>query len=126
MKVVYHGNYFTWMEVGRTEFLRHLGLPYVEVEKLGIYFPVIEASCKYLKPAKYDDQIIIETQVDNLSAVRVIFRYKIYHEEGEKKNILAKGQTIHAFVNNDGRPVNVKKVPELYEKILQATKSLQA
>lgn len=123
MGVVYHGNYFDWMEVGRTEFFRHLGLPYSQVEEKGIFFPVVEAYCKYLSPARYDDQVIVETQVEKFSAARVVFKYKMFHKENLKPII--EGQTIHAFVNKEGKPINIKKVPELQEKLLKITEPPQ-
>ncbi len=117
MGVVYHGNYFVWMEVGRTEFFRHLGLPYSQVEQQGIYFPVVEAHCKYLRPASYDDHIIVETQVERFSAARVVFKYRIYLKENQTS--LVEGQTVHAFVNKQGKPINIKKVPELQQKLIK-------
>ena len=66
MGVVYHGNYFTWFDIGRTEFFRNMGMVYTRLEEEGILLPVIEAQCRYIKPAKYDDEIIINTKLVKL------------------------------------------------------------
>ena len=61
MGVVYHSNYFIWFEIGRTEFFRQLDLEYKVMEENNILVPVVDVSCKYKVPAKYDDKIIIKT-----------------------------------------------------------------
>ena len=62
MGVVYHSNYFVWFEVSRTDLLRNNGWTYREMEADGIQLPVIEAHCEYRKPAKYDDQLVVEAR----------------------------------------------------------------
>lgn len=107
MGVVYHGNYFTWFDIGRTEFFRNMGMVYTELEDDGVLLPVIEANCKYIKPAKYDDEIIIITKLSSLKGVRLKFQYTLYRKED---NILiGEGYTIHAFVDKELRPINFKK-----------------
>lgn len=107
MGVVYHGNYFTWFDIGRTEFFRNMGMVYTELEDDGVLLPVIEANCKYIKPAKYDDEIIIITKLSSLKGVRLKFQYTLYRKED---NILiGEGYTIHAFVGKELRPINFKK-----------------
>ncbi|MBZ2175652.1 acyl-CoA thioesterase [Schnuerera sp. xch1] len=107
MGIVYNGNYFTWFEIGRTELLRSMGMTYVELEDRGILIAVIEANCKYIKPAKYDDEIIIKTKLVKLTGVRSEFEYSIF--EKDENVLLAKGYTIHAFVDKNIRPINIKK-----------------
>lgn len=114
MGVVYYANYLTWFEVARTEAFRSAGFSYADYEAHGIYLPVVEASCRYLTPARYDDLISIYTQVTNYSPVRLEFQYEI--KRGD--TTLANGQTKHAFVNKEGRPVNLKKLG-LFEPIKQ-------
>lgn len=107
MGVVYHGNYFTWFDIGRTEFFRGLNMLYGQLEETGILLPVIEANCQYIKPAKYDDEIIICTKLVKLKGVRLEFEYTL---RKKKDNLLiAKGSTIHAFVDKDLKPINFKK-----------------
>lgn len=120
MGVVYHSNYLNWMEVGRTEFFRSLDLPYAKIEEEGFFFPVVEAYCKYLKPALYDDLIVVETEILKYTPARVEFYYNIYRKiDGQ---LLVQGRTIHAFVNRQGRPISIKKVPFIYQTLENITK----
>jgi len=110
MGLAYNGNYFAWMEVGRTEFFRELGMPYKDFEERGVFLPVIETGCRYKKPVRYDDLLTVETEVTELTPVRIRFDYVFSLDD-----VKAKGFTTHAFVNSEGRPVNVsKKAPDLY------------
>lgn len=117
MGVVYHGNYYTWFEVGRSEFFNSLGYTYKTLEEEGIILPVTEGSCKYIKPAKYYDEIIIRTKVDALKGVRIVFDYEIIRK---KDNVLlAKGKTTHAFVNKELKPIKMKRVNKKVWEILK-------
>lgn len=117
MGMVYYGNYFVWFEVGRTELFRKFGFPYTVMEENGIYLPVAEAHCNYKKSAKYDDEVRIFTEIASLSPARMVFSYKVLNPEGQ---VMAYGGTTHAFVNEDGKPVNLKKrAPWLWEKMQQ-------
>ena len=105
MGVVYYANYLVWFEVGRTELLRSLGWSYREMEHEGIGLPVIEASCLYHRPARYDDELEIRTKGTLLSAVRMQFDYEIVRNPGGEP--IVSGRTIHAAVNGDGRPARL-------------------
>jgi acyl-CoA thioester hydrolase len=114
MGVVYYANYLTWFERGRTELFRELEIPYTEVVKHGIITPVSEVSCKYHKPALYDDIIQIETTVSSFKKVSIVFDYKIYRKSD--RNLLVSGYTKHAFIDLDGKIV---KIPDfIHEKIV--------
>ncbi|MCT4593704.1 MAG: acyl-CoA thioesterase [Anaeromicrobium sp.] len=113
MGVGYNGNYFTWFEVGRNEFFRSLGYTYKDLEISGVILPVIEANCKYIHAAKYDDELGIETRITMLKGVRLKFEYNVIRKAD--RVILAKGFTIHAFVSRDLKPLNFKKAnPEIW------------
>jgi acyl-CoA thioester hydrolase len=113
MGVVYYANYLRWFEKGRSELLRHLGLPYAEIEAHGFYFPVIEVSCRYHKPARYDDTVAIETQLTSVNRASLAFSYKIY--KNDEPDPVAEGETKHACLNASGR---VARVPsELAERL---------
>lgn len=117
MGVVYNGNYFTWFEIGRVEFLRSLGIRYLDLEKMGVYIAVAEAYCKYIRPAKYDDEVVIKTKIRRLTDVRLEFDYSLYRKENNE--ILATGYTVHAFVDKDIKPINLKKKHEDIWKLLE-------
>jgi acyl-CoA thioester hydrolase len=105
MGVVYYANYLVWFEVGRTELLRTLGWSYREMEHEGIGLPVIEASCLYHRPARYDDELEIRTKGTLLSAVRMQFDYEIVRNPGDE--LIVSGRTLHAAVNGAGRPARL-------------------
>ncbi len=78
MGVVYHGNYAQYLEIGRTDALREMGLTYKSFEENGIMMPVINLQCQYIKPAYYDDELTIVTMIKELPKIRNHFYYEIY------------------------------------------------
>lgn len=104
MGIVYHANYIVWFEVGRSALFRELNLPYTEFEKQGLGLAVIDSNCRYRKPAQYDDEITIVTEIISMSARSITFSYRIIRE----KTLLAEGKTVHVFVNKEGKLTNVK------------------
>ena len=114
MQVAYHANYFVWFEVGRTDLLRHLGWSYREMERAGFQLPVIEAHCRFHRPARYDDEIEIRTKGHLVSAVRVSFEYEAVRRSDQV--VTATGRTLHAAVNGDGRPCRLpERVRDLFQ-----------
>ncbi len=103
MGVVYHANYLRWFEMGRTELFRHLGLAYKDIEEKGILLPVSEAFCKYIRPAKYDDILVIETCFDQSVRGGMKFNYTITKESDG--TVLVKGHTKHACITPEGKVV---------------------
>ncbi len=112
MGVVYHGNYFAWFEVGRVELMRGLGFSYVALEaEEGCGLPVVEASCRYRQPARYDDLLTIETTVKALRGSIVVFSYEL--RRGDL--VLAEAETKHVVVDRTMKP---RRLPELYHQAL--------
>jgi acyl-CoA thioester hydrolase len=95
MGVVYYANYLVYFERLRNELLREDGLPYYEIEKLGIMLPVIEAVCRYRTPAKYDDILAFSGWLDEIKGVKI----KINCEVRRDGELLAEGYTVHACVD---------------------------
>lgn len=118
MGIVYNSNYLIWFEVGRTELFRQLGLPYRLFEEQGLGLAVIEATCRYRKPARYDEELIITTVAEEMSARKVVFSYKIHKED----LLLAEGSTVHYFINKEGRLADARSYPiwAEVEKLLSA------
>jgi acyl-CoA thioester hydrolase len=112
MGVVYYGNYFTWFEVGRAEFCRQLGFDYRRMEIEDDSFIVVaEASCRYRRPARYDDLLTIRTRVTESRKRTLRFSYEILRQDtGE---LLATGETTHVICDRLGQP---KSLPEKYRK----------
>ena len=82
MGVVYYGNYGRLLEIGRTEMIRELGLPYMELEKSGMVMPVYSVESRYKNVLKYDELVTIETTLKDLPTARIEFFYRIFNEEG--------------------------------------------
>ena len=102
MGVAWHGSYFAWFEVGRTDLLRERGMTYRELEERDVHLPVIQASACYRRPARYDDLLEIRTRIVSHTVVRVSFAYEIRSEGDDAP--LATGTTEHAAVDGRGRP----------------------
>ena len=103
MGFAYYANYLRWFEIGRAEMLRSLGTSYHAVEQGGVWLPVLEARCRYHKPARYDDQVVIETGVIELRRASVRFAYRVVREADG--TLLAEGTTEHPFTDPAGRPM---------------------
>lgn len=114
MGVVYHANYANWLEIGRTELIRELGISYREIEDRGLLLPLTELNIRYKQAARYDDLIQIRTSVREYSAIRLCFEAQITSNE----RIVAEGTTHHVWVNREWKPAKLDKAfPELYELI---------
>lgn len=100
MGVVYHGNYPQYLELGRVEWLRHLGISYRDMEENGCFLPVISLRIQYKKPAVYDEQIRVVTRLKKIPTVRIEFEYEIRSETGE---LLATAETDLAFMDSKTR-----------------------
>jgi len=112
MGVVYYANYLVWMEVGRVEYCKALGFRYKDMElEDGVLLAVIEAQCRYLFPARFDEDVIIETRVAEANSRIVSFGYEMRLEDGRK---LATGSTRHIFCNREMKPV---RLPEKYRTL---------
>ncbi|MEM9076560.1 MAG: thioesterase family protein [Bacteroidota bacterium] len=102
MGVVYHGNYAQYLEMGRVEWLRALGISYRSMEENGIMLPVISLQLEYKKSAYYDDLLTVETSLVKTPTVKIEFDYQIFNE---KQELLVKGNTVLAFMNmKSGKP----------------------
>ncbi|NEW07762.1 acyl-CoA thioesterase [Paenibacillus sp. SYP-B3998] len=137
MGVVYHANYLTWFEIGRTEFIRELGFSYRSIEENGLLLPVVEAEAKFRRPARYDDLICVYTRVTNASSVRIDFTYEVrrvtedhlvtssasFQKETDlepKGELLVTGTTRHVWVNPSWKPARIdKEAPQLWQLLKQ-------
>ena len=95
MGYCYYGNYASYLEVGRVETMRSLGVSYKSMEDEGVMLPVLDFSIKYLLPAKYDDLLSVKTIITKIEGTRIYFDYEIYNEENQKLII---AQTCLVFV----------------------------
>jgi len=114
MGVVNNVVYLRYFELGRAEWLRGRGMTYKQIESGGLMLPVVEAYVRYKLPARYDDLLAIDVEVDDLRAASVQFRYVIHR--AEDRVVLVEGTTKHACVGADGK---VLRLPEHLLSILR-------
>jgi acyl-CoA thioester hydrolase len=120
MGIVYYANYLVWFEIGRVELLRSLGLAYSQLEiEHECILPVVEATCRYKSPARYDDQILIETRPSLLRRSVIKFAYRILRKgaDGVEPTLLAEGETVHVVCDDK---LNKRPLPPEHESALRS------
>jgi acyl-CoA thioester hydrolase len=120
MNVVYYANYLVWFEVGRGELMRSLGLNYSQLEiEHKLVLPVVEATCRYRKPARYDDEILIETRPALVRGSVIKFAYRILRKNADdaEQLLLAEGETVHVVCDEK---FNRQTLPEVYATALRS------
>lgn len=113
MGVVYYGNYLTFFEIGRSEYMRKLGFPYSRLEREGYSLVVTEAVAKYHANVGYDSLIRVKTAITELRKVRLRFDYEVISENNIR---LVSGHTIHACLNSNQKLV---KIPPEMMRIIE-------
>jgi acyl-CoA thioester hydrolase len=115
MGVAYYANYLIWMEIGRVELVRSRGCNYQELEQTeGLYLSAVAANCRYIYPARYDQELIIQTEIVAANSRMVEFGYEIRSADPAK--LLAQGSTRHIWLNRNWRPT---RLPHHYQALLQ-------
>ncbi|MEN6567533.1 MAG: thioesterase family protein [Veillonellales bacterium] len=115
MGVAHHSNYFRWFEMGRVEYLRQVGIYLNELMAAGIVFPITSVDCQYRASAKFDDYILIETTLAEVSRAKMVFSYDVRRETDGV--LLAAGHTTNVFTNHDGKVI---RLPAQYYEPLSA------
>jgi len=110
MQFVYNGKFLEYFEVGRTELLRHVGLPYTEIENEGYHLPLREAGLKFKQPAVYDDLLDIEASLEKLYSAEVYIKYRI--TRNGTNDLIAEGFTSHMFIHEVSKKPS--KPPKIY------------
>ena len=124
MRIVHHSNYIRWMEEARTDYLIQMGLPYDEMERRGLLFPVLSASCEYKAAVAFGATVRVEMQLDWFDGLRYEVSYRITDPEG--KVLHAVGKTQHCFLNRALKPLRVKKeAPDVYDAFCADAKELR-
>jgi acyl-CoA thioester hydrolase len=114
MGIVYYGNYAQYLEQGRTDWLRSLGLTYKFIEEHQVMLPVINLNIDYKKPAKYDDLLTIKTSLLEIPSVKIKFYYEIHNQDDE---LLVTATTSLVFIDSITRKL-IKAPGYLLEKLL--------
>jgi len=110
---VYYSRYLEWFELGRAEHLKSVGFPYSNMEKQGLYLVVADTYIKYIKPAKYEETVIVKTMIKEVNKASVIFEYEVKNENTNE--LLATGNSKLVAVTKDGK---VTSIPENVKKLL--------
>ncbi len=135
MGVVYHANYLNWFELGRTEFIREMGVPYKNLEEKNLLLPVVDAELHFKQPARYDDVVKIYVKVNKFSSFRIKFEIQIRRSAGLKEvhmnrgmlqnhespigQLLVEGNTQHVWINKEWKPVRLdREAPEVYHILM--------
>ena len=117
MGITHHSNYIRWMEEARVAFLAEIGWDYAKLEEMGIVSPVLNISCDYKKTTTFSDEISIEVTIREFRGVKLFLTYVMKNDQGE---IVCTGESSHAFLDTNGRPLKVKQdFPELYETLME-------
>lgn len=121
MAIVHHSNYIRWFEEARIEYLEQIGLPYDEIERRQIMIPVLGAACQYRQAVKFGETVWIDTKITSFNGLKFSAAYKVYSED---RSILhAEGTTEHCFLNEQFRPIRLKRVaPDIYDKFSASVK----
>ncbi|MCY1615273.1 acyl-CoA thioesterase [Staphylococcus pettenkoferi] len=114
MGVIYHGNYPTWFEVARTDYINKLGFSYKDMEDNGVISPVTELDIKYIKSVTYPEKVKIKTWVERYSRLKSIYCYEVYNQAGE---LATTGSTTLTCIRKDTyKPIRLDRTfPEWYE-----------
>jgi acyl-CoA thioester hydrolase len=105
MGVVHHSRFFQYFEMGRVELLRASGVSYAEIEVAGVYFVIVKVECRYKSPARYDDELTLQTRVARITHVRIDHEYTL--KRGQ--TLIAEGSTTIACVDRQG---TLRQIPE--------------
>ena len=118
MGVVYYGNYPQYLELGRVEWLRDLGISYKHMEEQGIMLPVVSLQISYKKPALYDELLTIRTIFKGLTHSKIEFDYEVINEKGE---VISTANTVLVFV--DKKTWRPTRCPEEITKIIKTRRT---
>lgn len=102
-----HVRALDWFECGRTELLRGIGTPYAEMERRGVFLPVVEANVRYRGRAHYDDLLTVIATAEMSGRARIRCEVRIVHADGRGE--VAVGYTVHAFTDESGKPIRPPK-----------------
>ncbi|GAB6278240.1 MAG: thioesterase family protein [Lentimicrobium sp.] len=114
MGYVYHGNYASYYEVGRTELMRNMGSSYKKLEDEGVMLPVIHLECHFIRPARYDDEISILTRIQRFTRTQITFSYRIYNQNNL---LINEGLTTLVFVNRS--TMKPRKAPDWFSEMIE-------
>lgn len=118
MGIIHHSNYVKWMEDARMNLMEQLGLGYKQMETMELMSPVLSMSIEFRSVVKFDDTVVIDTQLIAYDGYKMEIAYRIYDKKTGEDRAIAKSK--HCFVNKSGMPISLKRVyPELDTKFFE-------
>ena len=122
MGIVHHSNYLLWFEKGRRDYMKKAGISNSKIAYQGFFLPLSEIECKFKRPAKFGDEILVITKIVSMSCVKTVFEYEVLDKA--KGKLLATGKTVHIWTNRKVEPVNIEKeAPEVFRRLKRFTES---
>ena len=116
--IIHHSNYVKWMEDARMNLMGQLGLGYKQMETMELMSPVLSMSIEFRSVVKFDDTVVIDTQLISYDGYKMEIAYRIYDKKTGEDRAIAKSK--HCFVNKSGMPISLKRVyPELDTKFFE-------
>lgn len=116
MGFVHHSNYFNWFDLAQEKLISDVGFNYAKIEEMGLRYIPVHQSCDYLTPVYYLDELIIKISLQEIKGIKMSFAYEIIRTADAK--IVAKGKSEHILVDENLRPVIIRRViPELADKL---------
>jgi len=112
MGIVHHSNYIKWFESARTNFLKEIDYPYDKMEDDGFWLPVYNVEAKYLKPARFGDDVFIETSISELSRIKIVIKYVVKNRQDE---VISVGKTTHPVTDPTLKIVKLDQ--EMYSRL---------
>lgn len=117
MGIVHHANYLHWFEEARTHYMAQNGLDYKDIEEMGIMMPVLGISCNYKHSTQYRRVAVVNVKVLKFNGIKLTYGYEVTDKESGV--LLVTGTSEHCFVDNDFKPINLKKsYKSIYDTII--------
>jgi acyl-CoA thioester hydrolase len=113
MGIVFHGNFFTYLEVGRVDYLRNLGLaeggrPIRDFDNV-----VVAAHLDFKSPARLDDPLVIDVRMREIKSASFTFEFRIRHRQ--QNRLVAVGYTTHCAIDPQFKPT---PVPDAFRAVI--------
>lgn len=122
MGIVYYANYFVWMEVGRTNLIRNFGITYKELEEKGFLLPVVYTSARFISPAYYDDEIVVQSALLEMTKTKLSIGYRIFRiVSQDKRELVCVGLSDLVFLEKETR--RIVRAPEFFVNAVKIQKS---
>ena len=116
--IIHHSNYVKWLEDARMNLMEQLGLGYKQMETMELMSPILSMSIEFRSVVKFDDTVVIDTQLISYDGYKMEIAYRIYDKKTGEDRAIAKSK--HCFVNKSGMPISLKRVyPELDTKFFE-------